>query len=134
MKTMKNCKLNIEKLKVENEMKEKEIERKKAQLIILRQKKHRLEAEKKGVLAYQEFLERVREQFSDEYNEVRDIRDRHTTLKGSNEELSAKLAAMNNELEAKKKEFSDMQSDLGTKVTTLSTTIKEKSDELDMVE
>ena len=30
MKTMKNCKLNIEKLKVENEMKEKEIERKKA--------------------------------------------------------------------------------------------------------
>ena len=85
-------------------------------------------------MAYQEFLERVREQFSDEYNEVRDIRDRHTTLKGSNEELSAKLAAMNNELEAKKKEFSDMQSDLGTKVTTLSTTIKEKSDELDMVE
>ena len=36
MKTMKNCKLNIEKLKVENEQKEKEIERKKQQLIILK--------------------------------------------------------------------------------------------------
>ena len=52
MKTMKNCKLNIEKLKVENEQKEKEIERKKQQLIILKQKRQRIEAEKKAVLTY----------------------------------------------------------------------------------
>lgn len=81
MKTVKTCKASIEKLRVENEQKEREIEKKKQQLDILKQKSKRIEKEKRAVEAYQKFLEQVRDDNSDDYPEIMDILNRHKTLK-----------------------------------------------------
>lgn len=94
MKTMKNCRAAIDKLKIENKNKDEEIVKKKQYMQILQEKRERIESEKKAVLKYQDFLETVREEFNDEYNEVVDILNRYYTLQESNQQLSQKLFQM----------------------------------------
>jgi predicted esterase YcpF (UPF0227 family) len=77
---MKKCDENIAKLDEENKKKEEEILRKKRVLEILTQKKERITKKRLAVQKYQDFLEEVRANNSDQYGQVSSIIDRHKTL------------------------------------------------------
>lgn len=79
-KQMKKCDENIAKLQIENVQKDAEIVRKKKIHAILLQKSKRIEKQRSAVQKYQDFLEEVRSNNSDQYGSITAIIDRHKTL------------------------------------------------------
>ena len=133
-KMMRNCDQNIEKLKKENEQRDLEIERKRSQLEILKAKKERMEQQKAAVEQYQTFLENVKNANPDDYTEVHEIRDRHTTLAKTSRDLHAKKAEITEMYESKRKEVHAYERAMSAKVVRLGNEITELTTRCDSVE
>ncbi len=133
-KMMRNCDQNIEKLQKENAQRDLEIERKKSQLKILQAKKERMEQQKAAVEQYQTFLENVRNANQDDYTEVNEIRDRHSTLAKTSRDLHAKKTEITEMYESKRKEVHAYEKTMSTKIMALNNEIAELTTKCDQVE
>lgn len=132
-KIMRNCDINIARLREETKIREGEIERKRKQLQILQSKKIRIEQEKAAVEQYQSFLEDVKTH-SDEYNEVHDIRGRYNTLHGVQAKLTERVAQITKNLEDKKAEVSAYERTMETKIMSLNNDKEKLIHEYDLIE
>lgn len=97
-KLIAKCNANIESLKVENERKEEESRRKNRLYKILDQKSQCIIRQKRAVQKYYDFLDKVREQNSDEFAEVSHILDRYKVLTDSQAQLKGKLDSMDEQI------------------------------------
>ena len=73
-----------------------EIVRKSRILDILKQKAVRIENQRKAVQKYQDYLDEVRSNNSDQYSSINTIIDRHTTLQALQEGLKKELSTKEN--------------------------------------
>merc|ERR1712032_308956 len=122
-KAMDKCDKNIEKLKIENEEKDREIAKKKQQLDILKMKEERIKKQKSAVEQYQIFLEEVRSANSDEYNEIGDILARYQVLRDTQNDLKRKLENLDGDLKRKRAEVNKYEKDMETSIMTLNNDI-----------
>ena len=133
-KVMRNCDQNIAKLREENEQRAREIERKRKQFLILESKQMRIEEQKTAVEKYQEFLENVKSQNSDDYSEVIEIRDRYHTLNSTSEALNKKKIELDQILEEKKTEVSNFERGMESKVMALGNDIASLTVKCDQID
>ena len=83
-------KANIAKLEAENEEKRAFIQRQKQKMKYYMQQQENIQTESTAVQKYRDVLERVREENSDEYSEIKDILARYTVLQKSKSDLTEK--------------------------------------------
>ena len=89
-KTIKKSEDNIAKLEAHNKDKRKQIEGQRAKFEILKHQHASMTVEIKEVEIYQKFLEKVREENSDEYSEINDVLSRYKVLTSSRKDLEKK--------------------------------------------
>ena len=131
---MDKCDKNIEKLKIENEEKDREIAKKKQQLDILKMKEQRINKQKMAVEQYQIFLEEVRSANSDEYNAIGDILARYQVLRDTQNDLKRKLSNLDDDLKAKREQVNKYEKDMETSIMTLNNDIAKLTTENEKVE
>ena len=131
---MDKCDKNIEKLKIENEEKDREIAKKKQQLLILQEKEKRIVKQKQAVQKYQKFLEEVQRLNSDEFNEIGDILSRHTVLQNTSSDLLNKLRELEDKLNNKREEVNKYNTEMGASILTLNNDIAKLTTENEKVE
>ena len=131
---MRNCDINIGKLREDNDQRAREIERKRKQFEILQSKKKRIEQQKQAVEKYQNFLEEVKSQNNDEFTEVTEISARYRTLSKLQEDLSKKKEGLDRQLEEKKTEVSNFERGMEAKVMSLGNQIANLTIECDQVD
>ena len=78
------------------------------------QKANRIERHRKSVQQYQDFLEMVRLNNSDQYGSIASIIDRHKTLQKLQKHLKTELLKKENELSTKRFELVKYESDMNT--------------------
>ena len=79
-------------------------------------------------------MENVKTQYSDEYNEVHDIRGRYNTLNGVQGKLREKVSTINEQLEEKKMEVANYERSMETKIMSLNNDIANLTKECEKVE
>ena len=131
---MRVCDQTIVKLKQESEQRDKELERKRVQLGILKAKNERIQNHRDSVERYQFFLQLVKEQNNDEFREVSDIRNRYVTLKTAQEQLTKQEMEMHDQVEKKKGEVSSYERVMQNRIMQLNVQIAEKTAECEHVE
>lgn len=120
---MKRCDENIAKLYQENIQKDAEIVRKKKIHAILVEKSKRIEKQRSAVQKYQDFLEDVRSNNSDQYGSITAIIDRHKTLQELGEKLSSELSRKENALNTKRSELVKYENQMNTQTMQLNNEI-----------
>ena len=128
---MRNCDQNIAKLREENKQKEREIDRKRKQVAILESKKNRIKQQKTAVQQYQNFLEDVKNQSNDEFEEVTLIRDRYRVLQTAQQQLNTRLNKLSVDYEDKNREVINYERSMETKIMSLNNDIANLTIELD---
>ena len=91
-----------QKIKEEKELidlKDSEIQRKQEHLKILEEKSKRIEFKVKAMKQYESYLESVKDNNPDEYQELSDILSRYWTLKDSNVKLNSNLQVLERDLD-----------------------------------
>ena len=83
---------------------------------------------------YQEFLENVKSQNSDDYSEVIEIRDRYHTLNSTSEALNKKKIELDQILEEKKTEVSNFERGMESKVMALGNDIASLTVKCDQID
>jgi len=133
-KQMKNCDLAIARLEHENKQKEIEIKRKERIKEILRMKAERIAKQRNAVQKYQEFLEDVRNNNSDQYSSISMIIDRHETLSRLQKRLQEELNEKETKLKTMKSDFAKYETKMNNDQMTLNNTLaqlKIKSENID---
>lgn len=131
---MRNCDQNIAKLREENKQREGEIDRKKKQLLILQAKRERIGQQLSAVAQYETFLEKVKNNNSDEFMEVTDIRSRHSTLSREHGNLIAGSEYITNKLDEKRAEVQTYEKLMDQRIMQINNEISiltKKSDEVE---
>ena len=131
---MRNCDQNIAKLREENKQKEREIERKRKQVAILEAKKTRIKQQKTAVQQYQNFLEEVKNQNSDEYADVLEIAARYRIQVNTQNDLIARLNELSQTFEEKNREKINYERNMETKIMSLNNDIANLTIENDQLE
>ena len=131
---MRNCDQNIAKLREENKQKEREIERKRKQVAILEAKKTRIKQQKNAVQQYQNFLEEVKNQNSDEYADVLEIAARYRIQVNTQNDLIARLNELSQTFEEKNREKINYERNMETKIMSLNNDIANLTIENDQLE
>ena len=131
---MRNCDQNIAKLREENKQKEREIERKRKQVAILEAKMTRIKQQKTAVQQYQNFLEEVKNQNSDEYADVLEIAARYRIQVNTQNDLIARLNELSQTFEEKNREKINYERNMETKIMSLNNDIANLTIENDQLE
>lgn len=82
----------------------------------MRQKAKRIEKQRSAVQKYQDFLEAVRSNNSDQYANINAIIDRHHTLQNLNKKLAEELARKELDLTTKRSELTQYENSMNTQV------------------
>lgn len=83
---------------------------------------------------YEEFLEKVKGQYSDEFSEITDILNRYDTLKKTNKELVEENQALQEELDKITIEASIYEKERGNEILGMNNSIAELQKSLDRIE
>lgn len=115
---------NIAKLENENQEKRLYIQRQRKKLEYYGRQAKNMAMESAEVEKYKDFLEKVRQENSDEYSEIKDILSRFAVLQKSKADLTEKQQALTNQLEKKKTAVNDQESKLKSQILSLNSDIK----------
>ena len=83
-----------------------------------------MEMESAEVEKYKDFLEKVRQENSDEYSEIKDILARFAVLQKSKADLTEKQDALSKQLERKRTAVNEQESKLKSQILSLNSDIK----------
>ena len=94
------------------------------------QKQERFDRKVASLRKYEQYLEKVRSMYSDQYPEMSDILSRYQTLKKFNQNLLKDRDLMETEKETLKKESASFEKDMNQNILQLNNEIKDLSKRL----
>ena len=101
----------------------KEINKKKSELLDLKEKSNRIEKKVQAMKKYEDLLERVKNEYPDEFPELNDILNRYNTLYESNTRLKDQQTSMEKDLNSTRLQKTDYDKQKTNEILSLNNKI-----------